>query len=182
MKKIIALTLILVLALAGCSSAGGAAKLGLGQITSIGSSNDLAENDEGVMVGTAQVDTVMAAVMVDDKGKVVDIKIDTAQTRVNFDENGVITSDKEAEIKTKRELGNDYGMIKASGIGREWFEQIDAVEEWMTGKTASEIANMKLNQNDSGANIPGEADLTSKATLKIDDYLKVTAEAIANAG
>lgn len=181
MKKIIALTLILVLALAGCSSAGGATKLGLGQDTSIGSSKDLAENDEGVKVGTAQVDTVMAAVMVDDKGKVVDIKIDTAQTIVTFDESGVITSDKSAEIKTKRELGADYGMIKASGIGREWFEQIDAVEEWMVGKTADEIANMKVKADENGANISDEADLVSKATLKIDSYLKVTAEAIADA-
>jgi hypothetical protein len=180
MKKVIALTLILVLLLAGCASGGGT-KLGLGQVTTISSSKDLAENDEGVKVGTAQADTVMAAVMIDDKGKVVDVKIDTAQTKISFDEAGMITSDKTAEVKTKRELGNDYGMIKASGIGKEWFEQMDAVEEWMIGKTADEIKNMKVKDNE-GANVPDEADLASKATIKIDSYLKVVAEAIANAG
>jgi hypothetical protein len=181
MKKVIALTLILVLLLAGCASGGGT-KLGLGHVTTIGSSKDLAENDEGVKVGTAQADTVIAAVMIDDKGKVVDVKIDTAQTKISFDEAGMITSDKAAEVKTKRELGNDYGMIKASGIGKEWFEQMDAVEEWMIGKTADEIKNMKVKDNGDGANVPDEADLASKATIKIDGYLKVVAEAIANAG
>lgn len=180
MKKVIALTLIMVLLLAGCASGGGT-KLGLGQVTTISSSKDLAENDEGVKVGTAQADTVMAAVMIDDKGKVVDVKIDTAQTKISFDEAGMITSDKAAEVKTKRELGNDYGMIKASAIGKEWFEQMDAVEEWMIGKTADEIKNMKVKDNE-GANVPDEADLASKATIKIDGYLKVVAEAIANAG
>ena len=51
MKKIIALTLVLVLllAIAGCSAAG-ETKLGVGQYTKIASSKDLTENDEGVMV------------------------------------------------------------------------------------------------------------------------------------
>lgn len=183
MKKIIALILVLVfiVALAGCSSSSSETRVGLGQITTIRSSKDLAENDEGVKIGTAQADTVMAAVMIDEDGKVVDIKIDAAQTRINFDEDGVITSDTSIEYPTKRELGDDYGMIVASGIGREWYEQIDAIEEWMTGKTAEEIKNMKVKADDTGANVPDEADLVSKATLKVDVYIAAAIEAIEDA-
>lgn len=181
MKKIFAITLVIVLFLAGCSSSGSSVnKLGLGQKTTIASSTDLADTD-GVKSGTAQADTVMCAVMIDANGKVVDIKIDTAQTAINFDEAGVITSDKTIEYQTKREKGADYGMIKASGIGREWFEQADAIEDWMTGKTADQIKNMKVTAGE-GGNVSAEPDLTSSATIKVDDYIAVAVEAIENAG
>ena len=181
MKKLIAITVVLLLFLAGCSSTGSsAAKLGLAQLTSIASSSDLKANDDGVLVGKAQADTTMCAVTVDAAGKVIDIKIDVAQTAINFDENGVITSDKTAEFKSKVEKGADYGMIKASKIGKEWFEQIAAIEKWMIGKTATEIAAMKVTAGE-GGNVSAEADLVSSATIKVDSYLAVTAKAIADA-
>ncbi len=181
MKKILVLTLVVLMVLAGCSAAGGDSKLGLGIKTVIDKSKDLAEQEDGSKSGTAQVDTTIAAVMVDADGKVIDVMVDTAQTRVNFNEEGVITSDKTAEYKTKRDLGNDYGMIKASGIGREWFEQMDAIQEWMKGKTASEIAAMKVKDTEEHGIVPDEPDLTSKATMGVETYLEVVAEALANA-
>lgn len=181
MKKLIVVTVVLLLFLAGCSSSGSAAaKLGLAQITSIASSADLATKDDGTVVGKAQADTVMCAVMVDAAGKVIDIKIDTAQTAINFDDKGVITSDKAAEYKSKVEKGADYGMIKASSIGKEWYEQIAAVEKWMIGKTSEQILAMKVKDVE-GANVSAEPDLVSSATIKIDGYLAVAAKAIANA-
>src|SRR5690606_19323519 len=110
-------------------------------------------------------------------GKVVSCNIDTAQTAVNFDEAGVITSDKAMNYPTKKEKGDDYGMIKASGIGREWYEQIEAVEEWMIGKTAAEITNMPL--NDEGATT--DVDLAAKATMTLTGYQAAVLEAIENA-
>jgi hypothetical protein len=181
MKKLIALTLVVLLVLAGCSAAGGSSKLGLGIKTTIGSSKDLAEKDDGTKVGTAQADTTVAAVMVDADGKVIDVMVDTAQTKINFNEEGVITSDKTVEYKTKRDLGNDYGMIKASGIGREWFEQMDAIQEWMKGKTAAQIAAMKVKDTEEHGIVSDETDLTSKATMGVETYLEVVAEALANA-
>ncbi len=179
MKKILAVTLVAALLLAGCSASGGAVKLGLGQKTMIDKSADLTEKD-GVKAGAAQVDTMMCAVVVDASGKVVSIRFDTAQTKVTFDEAGKITSDKAVEYPTKRELGDEYGMKKASSIGKEWFEQVDAIEKWMTGKTADQIKGMKVKTTEEGT-VSDEADLTSSATIKIDEFLEVAAEAIANA-
>lgn len=181
MKRLLAVTLVLViiLAAAGCAAAPAANKLGFASITSIGSSKDLADKD-GVKSGQAQADTMMCAVTVDANGKVVDIKIDVVQAKVAFDEAGMITSDKAAEVKTKRDLGDAYGMKKASGIGREWYEQADAIQKWMIGKTAEQIKGMKLKAVE-GGNVSDEADLATGATIHIDDFIKAAVKAIESA-
>lgn len=165
MKKILALTLVAIL-LAGCGSA--SVKTGLGQNISIAKSTDATAEAEGL----AQVDTVMAAVTVDSSNKILGVVIDTAQTKINFDTNGKITSDLNAEQKTKVELGFDYGMKKA-GSAREWFEQIAELEKWMVGKTVDKITAIKDASED--------ADLKSKVSITISSYQEAVAEAVTNA-
>ncbi len=180
MKKLLAVTLVLALILAGCAAAPAATKHGMASITTIGFSSDLADKD-GVKSGLAQADTMMCSVVVDANGKVVDIKIDTVQSKVNFDEAGKITTDKATEFKTKRELGDAYGMKKASGIGREWYEQVDAIQKWMVGKTADQIKAMKVKTTEKEGNVADEADLVTSATIGIDEFIKVAVKAIENA-
>lgn len=165
MKKILALTLVAIL-LAGCGAA--SVKTGLGQNISIAKSTDATAEAEGL----AQVDTVMAAVTVDSSNKILGVVIDTAQTKINFDTNGKITSDLNAEQKTKVELGFDYGMKKA-GSAREWFEQIAELEKWMVGKTVDKITAIKDASED--------ADLKSKVSITISSYQEAVAEAVTNA-
>ena len=165
MKKVLALTLIAVL-LAGCGAA--SVKTGLGHNISIAKSTDASAEAEGL----AQVDTVMAAVTVDSSNKVLGVVIDTAQVKVNFDTTGKITTDKTTELKTKVELGFDYGMKKA-GSAREWFEQIAEVEKWMVGKTVDKITAIK--------DVSEDADLKSKVSVSIIDYQAPVAEAVKNA-
>jgi len=129
MKKVLALTLVAVL-LAGCGAAA-SVKTGLGHTISVAKSKDAAADAEGL----AQVDTVMAAVTVDSSKKILGVVIDTAQVIVNFDATGKITTDLNKEQQTKVELGDLYGMKKASSIGKEWYEQIADLEKWMIGKT-----------------------------------------------
>ncbi len=167
MKKVLALTLVAVL-LAGCGAAA-SVKTGLGQNISIAKSSDATAEAEGL----AQVDTVMAAVTVDSAKKILGVVIDTAQVRVNFDTAGKITTDLNAEQKTKVELGDSYGMKKASSIGREWYEQIAELEKWMIGKTIDQITAVKSPAD--------EADLKSKVTVSISDYQAAVAEAVSNA-
>ncbi len=182
MKKVFILTLVVFMILAGCSAAGGAAgKLGLGVKTTIDKSTDLVEQKDGSKAASAQVDSVIAAVLVDADGKLIAVQIDSAQTVVKYDENGQVTSNLAETVPTKRELGEAYGMIKASPIGREWYEQIDALQEWMKGKTAAQITGMKVKDDGEGGSMPDEPDLTSKATLTVDSYLEVVAKAMANA-
>ncbi|WP_019230006.1 hypothetical protein [Sedimentibacter sp. B4] len=147
-------------------------KTGLAVISSVEKSADAGEKD-----GLAQTDSVVLAVTVDQDGKIVKAAIDTAQTKINFTKEGKIASDKEAEYKSKQELGADYGMTKASSIGKEWFEQANALADYMVGKTVEEIKAIPV--TDTG--VPTEADLTSSVTIKINGYVAAVEKAVENA-
>jgi hypothetical protein len=180
MKKLIpVLTLALaIMMLAGCGSKSSSVKTGLGHVVSIKKSTDATAEKEG----NAQVDTVMAAATFDADGKIISVTIDNAQTNVAFDATGKITADKDAEQKTKVELGADYGMIKQSNIGREWFEQIAELEKWMIGKTVDEIKSMKVKVVDEDhPSVPDIPDLNSKVTISVEDYIAAVEEAYKNA-
>jgi hypothetical protein len=180
MKKALAVILVLGLfLLAGCAGAAGT-KLGMASKTIMSRSTDLADTG-GVKTGTTLADTLMCSAVVDAGGKVVSIRFDDVQAPIAFDEAGKITTDKSTVFKTKRELGSDYGMKKASAIGREWFEQVDAIEKWMTGKTADQIKSMKVKTTQAEGNVPDEPDLASGATIGISDFIEVAAAAINNA-
>ncbi|MHC1695278.1 MAG: hypothetical protein AB9835_08400 [Eubacteriales bacterium] len=171
-------TILLLATMASCAgtpASSGDVKTGLGQNISIAKSKDAGEAD-----GTAQVDTVMAAVSVDSSGKLTGVSIDSAQQKVAFDASGKITADLTAEQKTKKELGDAYGMKKASGIGKEWYEQINALEGWMKGKTLAEIKAMKTTTNE-GKTLTDEADLKSSVTIDVSPYIAAVEEAVGNA-
>jgi uncharacterized protein YuzE len=157
----------------------GAEKLGLGHNVSIKSSKALGTDKDGKEVlPLAQVDTVMSATAFDKDGKVVGTLIDNAQTKVNFDKAGKVTSDKAAQYKTKVELKDEYGMKKASKIGKEWFEQASALQKWMVGKTIADIKAMKtVKKDDSHPAVPDEADLKSSVSISVQDYVAAVAEA-----
>lgn len=165
------------------SADGAIAKLGLGQITTIGKSRDLGKDADGKeILPLGQVDTIMVAAGFDKDGKVVSVTIDNAQTKVDFDAALQVTSDLAAEGKTKVELGADYGMIKGSAIGKEWFEQIAELEKWMVGKTIEEVVGMKTVEKDaSHPAVPDEAELTSLVTVSVEGYLAALEEAYNNA-
>lgn len=158
--------------------AAGAATVGLGIETHINKSKDKAADVKPV----AQVDTYMTAVAADKDGKVVKSIVDVAQVKVNYDENGVVTSDKTVAPQTKKEIKENYGMIKASTIGKEWFEQMDAFEDWMIGKTVDEITGLKVKERDENhKSVPDVPELTSSVTITVEGYQAIVAEAIANA-
>lgn len=181
MKKILALAMAMVITAALCACAGNTGtKLGMASKTVMNRSSDLGSN--GVeKTGTTLSDTLMCSAVVDAAGKVVSIRFDDVQAPIVFDEAGKITTDKSTLFKTKRELGNDYGMKKASGIGREWFEQVDAIEGWMKGKTADQIKAMKVKTTPEEGNVPDEPDLASGATIGVSDFIEVAVAAIGNA-
>jgi hypothetical protein len=173
MKKAIVLVLALVMlvSLVGCG-ASGSVKTGVGVVTSTMKSK--AATAEAA--GTAQVDSVIAAVTIDKDGKILTADIDSAQTKIGFDAAGQLTAEGSSDVPTKTDLGADYGMKKASGIGMEWDEQIVELEKWLVGKTADQVSGMALNEGKAT-----DADLTSKVTITVTDYQKAVREAIANA-
>ncbi len=199
MKKVLLLVLVLALvisAFAGCGSnntttspaasatvsesatqsetaAAGTVLTGLGSDISIAKSASVSADADAL----AEIDTAFAAVTLDKDGKILNVKIDMVQPMVNFDAQGQLKSDTAQEIKTKVELGNAYGMAKASGIGKEWYEQISALEDWMVGKTIDEVMGMQLNEE----GVSTEADLTSSVTIHVSPYLAAVQKAVANA-
>ena len=174
MKKIVAITLAL-LVLAGCSSE--TYKTGLGMVNSIGSSKSATEEAEG----TAQADVTAAAVTVDSKNTIVSISFDVVQAKVKFDATGTITTDLATEFKTKKELKDDYSMRGASPIGKEWFEQAAALEEYALGKTVEDfIATPVYARDENHTSVPDVEDLKSSCTMAIGDFLAATEKAATN--
>ena len=153
------------------------ATIGLGTLTDISKSKSYEVDADGKeTLPMAQVDTTITGTAFDADGNVVGIQIDVAQTRVNYDAEGIVTSDKTAAVPSKAELGADYGMARVSGIEKEWFEQIEALEAWMIGKSVEEIKGMELAE---GA--PADADLTSSVTIRVGAYLTALEKAYATA-
>ena len=96
-------------------AADGAVKTGLSVSTSLSSSKSAADGEDGLV----QADIMLTAVTVDEAGVILSCAIDSVQAKVPFDAAGQLTGDTAAPILSKNELGEDYGMKKASSIGKE---------------------------------------------------------------
>lgn len=152
----------------------GALKTGLYISTAVdGSTPANAEAD-----GTASYNVLMAAVLVDDKGVIVDCIIDGISATVNFNAVGEITSDLTVAPQTKNELGDNYGMRVASSIGAEWNEQVAEIAKFAIGKTVEEFEQGAISET---GKAPDGSDLATKATMYMSSYVNAVKMAAANA-
>lgn len=147
-------------------------KLGLGVVTDIAKSKDAADGEDG----QAQAYTTVSAVTVGADGKITSAAIDAVQANVNFDAAGKITSDVSAEVLSKNELGDDYGLKAASKIGKDWYEQAAAYAAYAAGKTADEVNATEVTEG-----VPADADLAASVTVKVVDFNAAITKAAANA-
>jgi len=170
MKKVLALVMVLALALSFTACGGSAKKVktGIAIVSSLSGTN--ASADE---TGLAQVDSTVAAVTVDEDGKIVSCKIDVAQNKVPVNADG--SFDTSLTFKSKQELGTDYGMTPASPIGKEWNEQADAFAAYVVGKTAAEVEAIGVTGEH---NAP---DLAASCTMNVVDIKAAIVEACNNA-
>ena len=152
----------------------GAWKTGLYINTSIADSKAATADAEGV----AKYDVLMAAVLVDDKGVIQDCIIDGVSASINFNAAGEITTKLETVPVTKNELGDAYGMRKASSIGAEWNEQAAAIAKFTVGKTVEEFENGAISET---GKAPEGTDLASSATMYMSSYVNAVKMAVANA-
>ena len=146
----------------------GVAQVGVASYTAVSGRDATAE-----VAGRVQSNDTFAAVALDKDGKVLFVAIDTAQNQGTFTIEGKIAVAEAAA--TKREKGDAYGMAARSEVG-EWYVQIDALQEWMLGRTPAEIAAMNLSENR-----PADEDLKASVTITVDYYLNAVAKAVANA-
>lgn len=181
MRKLLALLLCAAMVMTvftACSKsketgAGGKAKTGLAVITTAEKSKDATADADGLV----EADSTAVAVLVNDKGVIVNCVIDVIQPKINFSAAGELTTDMATEFVSKKELGDAYGMKKASGIGKEWYEQAKALEAYVIGKTLDQVKGIALNEEGAATS----TDLTSSVTVSIDDIVKAVEKAVNNA-
>ena len=154
-------------------SSGEAVKTGLSLITSVGSSTSASAEGDGL----APADITLVAVTVGEDGVIDDCVIDAIQSKVNFDASGQLITDLSAPVASKNERGDDYGMRKASFIGKEWNEQAQAIADYVTGKTLDQVAGLAVTETGAAA----DADLAASVTMSIGGYLEGIQQAVANA-
>ena len=159
MKKILAVLLLvcLVFSLAACGSKTAEYKLGLG----------VSLNTNSSKTGNAQVDATAAAVVLDAQGKIVAARIDVAQNKMDVTDGKVDTA---AAFKTKSELGDDYNMVKFSDATLEWYQQAEAFEKYVVGKTAAEVSGMETVVNESGHTVTTDENLYASCSISIDAF------------
>lgn len=147
-------------------------KLGIGMTARVADSKEAGEED-----GVLQADVTVASVTVDENGTIISCAIDEVSAKVNFDDDGHITTDLNGEISTKQELGENYGMKAASSIQKEWNEQADAFAQYCIGKTAEEVKNMSVTEDGK----PADADLAASCTIYVQNFADTVVKAINNA-
>ncbi len=147
-------------------------KLGLGIATNMSKSKDAADGNEG----QAQAYSYYTAVTTNADGKITSCIIDASQGTVKFDATGKITTDLAAEVKTKNELGADYGMAKQSKIGKEWNEQAAAFAKYVTGKSVDEVKGIAISEGKAT-----DAELAASVSVTIEDMIVIVEKAINSA-
>ena len=103
------------------------------------------ENGKGV------VSTTYATVIFDQNNIIRKVYIDEVESKIYFDSKGQLSDKAENIVRSKRELGDSYGMKAASPIGKEWYEQINSLESWLVGRNIADISNGVINMDNYGA-------------------------------
>lgn len=158
---------------ASTPASGDAVKTGLSVITGLSSSKNAAADAEGL----AQANIALVAVTVGEDGVIDACVIDTIQSKINFDTAGTLTTDLAATFPSKNELGDAYGMKKASAIGKEWNEQAAAFAAYAVGKTVDELKGIAVNEK----GVATDADLAASVTVSLGDFISSVEAAVKNA-
>lgn len=195
MKKYFSLALAGVLALAGCGSTTepatsvetskpevaekvdeavaateGTYKLGIGA-AEYNETSDFKDEDH---LGKLSLSTTVATVAVDENDIIQYVNLDAYKVDNKFDAEGKLNEDVEetTDLKSKKDLGDDYGMKVASEIGKEWYEQAEAFEQFAIGKNINDLIAGSLNEDE---------DLKTSCTIDVNGFVYAIANAYESA-
>lgn len=144
-------------------------KFGLGVYTDVTKASS-AEEDAN---GQGKVAITAAAITVDANGKVVACDVDTADITVSYTGEGKAVAND--GFKTKAEQGADYGMVAYGGSTKEWYEQANAFETLVVGKTLDEIKALVAAENKGNDEV-----VAAGCTIMIHEFVKAIEKAFAN--
>lgn len=92
--------------------------------------------------GSNKLETVFFAAAVDADGKVIDSTADSVEVDFTFNAQGKSTFDATKAVLSKRQKGDNYGMVAHGGAVAEWYAQADAFCAQTVGKTAADMAGL----------------------------------------
>ena len=176
MKKLlcVSLSVMMVLSLAAC---GGkkekkdeTLKFGMGVYTEVSK----ATNAEADANGQGKTTTNVAVVTVDAAGKIVACQIDTSDITVAYTGEGKAVANE--SFATKYELGDAYNMVAYGGSVKEWYEQADAFEGVVCGKTLDEVKALVAGEGKGTDEV-----INAGCTITITEFVKAVEKAYNNA-
>ncbi|MBR2952153.1 MAG: hypothetical protein IKC43_04170 [Clostridia bacterium] len=174
MKRFIALSLCLLMllgaVLVGCAKEEAKVKFGLGVYASAPTASDATADKNGA----GKIDVTFAALTVDKDGKIAAVELDTASNEIAYTADGKAVA--KTEFKTKYELGNDYNMVAYGGAKKEWFEQVDAFEKLIVGKTLAEVKALVAEKNKGNEEV-----VNAGCTVMINEFVGAIEKAFAAA-
>ena len=115
--------------------------------------------------GCVRLEGTAAAVVLDGEGVIRGCAIGGVTARREFDSTGLLLPGAE-DFLSKAELGENYGMHKASSLGTEWQQQADDFARSCLGKTAAQLQS---------------ADVVTSVTIDTVDLLQAVTKAAENA-
>lgn len=145
-------------------------KFGMGVYTEVSAASDATEDKDG----QGKITSTVAAVLIDAEGKIVSCQLDTADNTVAYTFEGKAVAND--TFKTKAEFGKDYNMVAYGGAAKEWFEQADAFEGVVKGKTVDEIKAL-VAEGDKGT----DEVVNAGCTIMINEFVLAIEKAVKNA-
>ncbi len=172
MKKLICvlLSVLMILSVAtlvGCKKEEPTLKMGMGVYTVTKATSADEKDGQGTATVTAAVITV------DADGKVVACQLDTMDNKVSYTAEGKAVAN--TEFKTKYETGAGYNMVAYGGAAKEWFEQADAFETVVVGKSLDEIKALVAEGNKGTADV-----VAAGCTIMVNEFVGAIEKAFAN--
>jgi len=166
---VVAMLVLAAVALVSCTGSG-SLELGIGMYSEYG---DL-KNADGDTKGSTNAIHTIAAVLVDQNGKIVKCVIDATDNKAQYTSNGKFVV--ATEYKTKNELGDAYNMKTYGGSTYEWYEQAEKFATLTEGKTLDEVKAL-VASNGKGT----EDVINAGCTITVREFALAIEEAITRA-
>ena len=145
-------------------------KLVLATLNTVGSSTSATAEK----AGTIQLDADITA-LTKANDRITSCYIDSLQAKISIDATGTITTDLSAAVKTKNELGENYGMVAWGKAKSEWNVQAAEFAAYVTGKTAADVAGIAITESTKPAD---GTDLATTVTISIGGFQALIAKAM----
>lgn len=113
--------------------------------------------------------TVAAAVTVGGDGKIAACKLDEIETDTKLSDGKIV---READRRSHYARGDEDGLEPSAPLTKAWYKQVDALCDYVVGKTAAEVANIPVENG-----VATDEMLRSRCELNITPYLEAIKKA-----